>query len=82
MPENEYIYFEGDTVEGIFFIKQGSVSYVMPKHSNTKYLEIDGGHHFGTVDIVSSILQFDHFTFDDWISSNEKMKRNFTVMAS
>lgn len=82
VPENEYIYFEGDQVEGIFFIKQGEISFVLPKHSNTRYIELKDGHHFGINDIVGSILQNDELEFDNWFSNIEKIKRNFNVMST
>lgn len=82
VPENDYIYFEGDQVEGVFFIKRGNVSFVLPKHSNTRYINLTDGHHFGIIDIVGSILQNDNFQFDDWVTHQDKIKRNFTVMAT
>ena len=52
--ENEFIYFEGDEVRAIYFLKEGSCGFVLPKHKNAKYINITTGAHFGIIDIVSS----------------------------
>jgi hypothetical protein len=45
---------EGDEVEGIFFIVQGSAAFVLPSYLNTKYIDIKVGDQFGLIDIVGS----------------------------
>jgi hypothetical protein len=81
ITEDEYIYFEGDDVGGMYFLKEGSCGFVLPKHNNVKYINVDIGSYFGIMDIVCSVLQNDAFNLDDWISKKDKMKRQFTIMS-
>ena len=41
--EDEFIYNEGDEVTGMYFLKEGSCGFVLPKHGNIKYINIDVG---------------------------------------
>lgn len=54
--EDEFIYNEGDEVMGMYFLKEGSCGFVLPKHRNIKYINIDVGQHFGIIDIVGSMF--------------------------
>ena len=72
--EKEYIYFEGDDVAGMYFLKEGSCSFVLPKHQNSKYISVKEGSYFGVSDIIGSVLQNDH-SIDDWISHMTIIKR-------
>jgi len=56
ITEDEYIYFEGDDVGGMYFLKEGSCGFVLPKHNNVKYINVDIGQYFGIMDIVCSVL--------------------------
>lgn len=58
--ENEFIYFEGDEVRGIYFLKEGSCGFVLPKHHNVKYIDINIGAHFGIIDVVSTLLDVEN----------------------
>ena len=55
-PEKTYIYFEGDAVNCIYFLKDGECGYVLPKHQNLKYIDIPEGDYLGISDIVGSAL--------------------------
>lgn len=52
----EFIYYEGDQVTKMYFIKAGSCDFVLPKFLNTNYLRIPEGSYFGVIDIISSYL--------------------------
>jgi hypothetical protein len=65
----------------MYFVKNGSNCFVLPKYSNTQYLLIEKGVEFGTEDIVGSILKNEQINEDDWLSQKEKIKRQFTVMS-
>ena len=41
----------------MYFLKEGSTGFVLPKHKNTKYININQGNYFGVIDIVGCILQ-------------------------
>ena len=56
IQENDYIYFEGDGVTCMYFMKDGNCGMVLPRHSNIKYIEIKSGNYFGIIDIVGSML--------------------------
>ena len=81
--EKEHIFFEGDEIVGMYFLKEGSLGFVLPKHKNTEYIEIGEGNYFGAIDIVGSILQHqDCLTEDDDIFNHkEKLIRQFTIMS-
>ena len=41
--DTDYVYFEGDDIDQIYFLKEGYCSFVLPKYNNTKYIDIDHG---------------------------------------
>lgn len=79
--ENQYVFFEGDEIESMYFLKQGYCNFVLPKFDNAKYIHITTGTNFGMEDIVSSIIKNEDIDQDDWISRKDKMTRYFTIMA-
>jgi potassium voltage-gated channel Eag-related subfamily H member 8 len=72
---NQYIYFEGDDVNCIFFLKKGSMGFVLPKHSNFKFVDIGHGNTFGVVDIISSMLRHEEIEADQWFIRKDLLKR-------
>jgi len=44
-------------VNCIYFLKEGSVGFVMPRQHNIKYCDFPEGSHFGVLDIISSCFQ-------------------------
>lgn len=56
MPVEEYIYYESDSIENIFFLVKGSAGYVIPFKRNVVYIEIEQGNLFGEIDIVNAAL--------------------------
>ena len=82
MCESEYVYFEGDNIGCIYFIKEGNCGFVLPSHSNAKYIDIGKGSHFGVHDIIGYIYQSeDEIDFENWINQKERLTRQFTVMS-
>ena len=82
--EHQYVFFEGDNVDGIYFMKEGSCGFVLPKHENIKYINIDLGTHFGVIDIVGTLLKGNQGHTEDLsavLDSKKKIIRQFTVMA-
>ena len=71
----QYIFFEGDDIPNIYFLQKGSAGMVLPKHDNTKFVNITKGNQFGVVDIIGSILMNDDMQTDDWFIRKDKMKR-------
>ena len=71
----KYIFFEGDYVDCIHFIKKGSCNMVLPKHDNIKYVHIDIGHMFGVADIIGSALKNEEIELEDWFSKKDQLKR-------
>jgi CRP-like cAMP-binding protein len=80
--ENQYVFFEGEEIDSMYFLKQGTVNFVLPKFDNAKYIHITTGTNFGMEDIVSSIIKNEDIDQDDWISKKDIMTRQFTIMAS
>ena len=71
IDEDKYIYFEGDHVDCVHFIKKGECSMVLPKHSNTKYINIGVGDIIGVTDIIGSAVKNDEIQLEDWFSKKD-----------
>lgn len=80
--QNQYVFFEGEEINSMYFVKQGYCNFVLPKFDNAKYIHIGLGENFGMEDIVGGIIKNDDIDQDDWISMKFKMSRQFTVLAS
>ena len=50
-------------------MKEGECGYVLPKHKNLKYIDIQLGHYFGDMDIVGTILERKELDIYTWIQS-------------
>jgi CRP-like cAMP-binding protein len=82
MSENEYVFFEGDTVGCIYFLKDGHCSFVLPRHQNAKYIDIEKRSHFGVHDIIGYICESeDQNNLENWIQQKGKLMRQFTCVA-
>lgn len=75
ISNSDYIYFEGDDVTCMYFMRHGECGFVLPRHSNIKYIDIKSGNLFGIIDIVGSMLFSDADDFDNWILYKDKLKR-------
>ena len=65
-------------------MQDGNCGFVLPKHGNFKYIDIDIGMHFGVIDIIASLLSDDECLselLENWITKKEKLKRHFTVIS-
>lgn len=80
--DNEYLYFEGDEITAIYFLKTGNCGYVLPKFENAKYIDIQPGMDFGMEDIVGSIIKSEENIQDEWISHKDQLIRQFTVLGN
>ena len=43
LQENQYLFFDGDDINSMFFNEKGSIGYVLPKYSNVKFIDIPSG---------------------------------------
>lgn len=82
LQNNEYLYFEGDEILSIFFLKNGNCGFVLPKYENVKYIDIKIGSNFGIEDIVGSIISNEEIEQDEWIQHKDKIMRQFTVQGN
>jgi len=69
--ESEYQYFEGDEITSIYFLKEGTCTFVLPKYENAKYIRVKSGSEFGMEDLVGSIIRNEENIQDDWISHKD-----------
>lgn len=53
---NEYIFYEGDQVTRVYFVKSGACNYVLPKYANVAFIKILSDSMFGFFDIVATLL--------------------------
>jgi CRP-like cAMP-binding protein len=76
---NEYVYFDGDEVTCIFFLKQGDCGFVLPNYQNIKYIDISRGSYFGVIDIIGSMVSNDEEELHLSRTRKVKARRQFTI---
>ena len=76
---DQFIYYEGDAISAIYFHQTGTTGFVLPRHKNLMYVNINKGHQFGVQCIIGSFLDAKKFEIDNWIESKDKLERMFTV---
>ena len=69
------MYFEGDPVDCIYFLRNGDCGMVLPKHDNARYIDYKIGNTFGVVDIIGSTLKNDEMVLDEWFLRKDLLKR-------
>ena len=52
MNEDQYVFFEGDKINAIYFLQKGSAGYVLPRQDNLMYVELNEGFDFGISCII------------------------------
>lgn len=68
---NEYIFYEGDEIQNIYFLRSSNCYYVLPKYSNAKYIRITKGTYFGIIDIIAGC--FEEAEEDEEIDQSESL---------
>ena len=84
VSDNQHIYYEGDEIASMYFLKGGICGFVLPNQCNAKYIDIPLGAYFGIVDIIGCILNTEngYQKVSDWILYKSSLKRQFTVLAN
>lgn len=77
--KEQFVFFEGDDIQCIYFLQNGNAGYVLPRHENLMYIKLNAGLHFGVSCIVGSFVDEDNFDLDTWIQFRDKLKRRFTI---
>jgi hypothetical protein len=78
--QNQYIFSEGQEVNMSYFMLSGKACFVLPFYSNSSYIDIDIGDHFGIIDIIGS-ANVSKFDLKNWIEHKKSLYRQFTIMA-
>lgn len=52
---NEYVFYEGEQLDHVYFLKNGQCDYVLPEYSNAPYVRIVEYSCFGFFDIVAAL---------------------------
>lgn len=66
--ENSIIYYEGDDIVSIYFVKDGNCGFILPRHKNIKYIDLVKGSYFGLTDIIATMLHIDKENeLDQWM---------------
>lgn len=76
---DQFIFFEGDDINCIYFLQQGDVGYVLPRHQNLMYIKLNTGYYFGVSCIVGSFMEKDDFSLEGWLAYRDRLKRQFTI---
>ena len=71
------VFYKGDPVDRFYFVQKGACAYVLPRYRNQPYLTISDGGYFGFTDIISSVLNEDEMSLDNW--NEYQLRRQFTV---
>lgn len=53
---NEFIYYENDQLNDIYFLKEGTCHIVLPKYQNAPFIRIVEHSCFGLIDFIGSLL--------------------------
>ena len=78
--KDEYIYFEDDDLTCIYFFQRGQAGYILPRHKNLTYINLNKGKQFGITCILGCILEKEgRFDIDNWIQYKGQLKRQFTI---
>ena len=81
---DQYVYYETDPINEIFFLTQGFAGFVLPFQSNVVYIEILNGNQFGEIDFEACVKannmdslskMFDH------INEKINLMRQFTIQS-
>lgn len=56
---NEVVYYEGDAVEHVYFLKSGMCNQVLPMYGNMPFVQIVDHTQFGLIDIIAGLLDKD-----------------------
>ena len=74
--KDEYIFYEDDHVKSIYFFQNGNAGYVLPRHKNLVYINLNKGKCFGVTCLIGSFLNDEiDFDIDNWITYKENLKR-------
>lgn len=73
--QDQFVFFEGDDIQCIYFLQNGNSGYVLPRHENLMYIRLNEGLHFGVSCIVGSFVKEDNFDMESWIIYRDKLKR-------
>ena len=55
LQDDDYVFYQGDELLSMYFMKQGQCSFVLPGYNNVPYINIPEGSHFGMEDLVTCI---------------------------
>ncbi|CDW80054.1 cation channel family protein [Stylonychia lemnae] len=82
VQQNEYIYKEGDEIQEIYFIEKGEAGFVLQRFNNAIYIDIEGGDHFGHLDLVydPKILNIQIKVKQNTVNGKDLFRR-FTIQA-
>lgn len=78
MQIGEYLYYEDEPTNEIFFLIEGKAQFVLPRYDNTPYIDIQIGAHFGLMDICGSMKKL-NLPIGNWFEHKNKLQRVFTV---
>lgn len=81
--QSQFVYQEGESIAGVFFIKRGSLGFVLKNHDNHTYYTTGSGHFIGFEDYLLPLL---HNQSDDencpTLKMTQKHTRQFSVLAA
>jgi hypothetical protein len=84
IPIEQYIYYETDIIEEIYFLARGNAGFVLPFKQNIVYIEVEVGNHFGEIDFVLASAQNQmnvHQMMERLSVQHFTLTRQFTVQA-
>jgi hypothetical protein len=68
---DEMIYYKGDVLTKIFFLKTGTCNYVLPMYGSTPYITVVDHTCFGLIDIIAQLLENEEKGIMSMLNSDE-----------
>ena len=78
IPQDKYVYHDGDIAYHMYFLTKGSAGFVLPLKCNIIYVEINEGDDFGQVDILACSIE-EEKSIEEMMQNRNHIIRRFTV---
>jgi CRP-like cAMP-binding protein len=78
IEQDEYFFVQNDEIEYIFFLFDGSASFILPLSQNKDYIQLKTGDDFGQLDILFQCVKHQNSILKN-VDKKENFKRFFSV---
>ena len=83
IPDNQYLFQQGESIMELYFLQRGKLNYVLPKYTNKSYHTMHRGDIFGMEDILFNFqLIREELDVENIPERNMLGQRRFTVFSN